>query len=92
MKLDALEFIRRFLQHTLPAGFMKVRHFGFMNASCAIHPETIRQMICVQLGTLGQPALTHIDPSTTFYCSGCGGPLLIVTRVFPFQATFFDTG
>jgi hypothetical protein len=30
-RLDAIECIRRFLQHVLPAGFMKVRHFGFMN-------------------------------------------------------------
>ena len=28
--------IRRFLQHILPAGFMKVRHFGFLHASCPI--------------------------------------------------------
>ena len=26
--LDVMEFIRRFLQHVLPEGFMKVRHYG----------------------------------------------------------------
>ena len=31
MILDALEFIRRFLQHVLPSGFMKVRHYGFLS-------------------------------------------------------------
>jgi hypothetical protein len=30
MKLDAVEFIRRFLLHVLPAGFMKIRHFGLL--------------------------------------------------------------
>lgn len=30
MHLDALEFIRRFLLHVLPAGFHKIRHFGFL--------------------------------------------------------------
>ena len=30
MTLDALEFIRRFLLHVLPDGFMRVRHFGFL--------------------------------------------------------------
>jgi hypothetical protein len=30
MTLDAQEFIRRFLWHTLPAGFHKIRHFGFL--------------------------------------------------------------
>jgi Putative transposase len=30
MTLDAVEFMRRFLLHVLPSGFMKIRHFGFL--------------------------------------------------------------
>jgi putative transposase/transposase-like zinc-binding protein len=30
MSLDAVEFIRRFLLHVLPAGFVKIRHFGLL--------------------------------------------------------------
>jgi hypothetical protein len=30
MRLDAVEFIRRFLLHVLPAGFVKIRHFGLL--------------------------------------------------------------
>ena len=30
MRLDAAEFIRRFLLHVLPAGFVKIRHFGLL--------------------------------------------------------------
>jgi predicted Zn-ribbon and HTH transcriptional regulator len=30
MPLDAQEFIRRFLLHVLPDGFMRIRHFGFL--------------------------------------------------------------
>jgi hypothetical protein len=30
MTLDASEFIRRFLLHVLPDGFMKIRYFGFL--------------------------------------------------------------
>ena len=30
MALDAVEFIRRFLLHVLPAGFVKIRHFGLL--------------------------------------------------------------
>jgi len=29
--LDAVEFIRRFLLHVLPAGFVKIRHYGFLS-------------------------------------------------------------
>jgi predicted Zn-ribbon and HTH transcriptional regulator len=31
MDLDADEFIRRFLLHVLPKGFMKIRYFGFLS-------------------------------------------------------------
>jgi len=31
MKLDAVEFMRRFLLHVLPPGFVKIRHFGFLS-------------------------------------------------------------
>jgi hypothetical protein len=45
MALDAVEFIRRFLLHVLPAGFVKIRHFGLLAnrnrsqalALCRIH-------------------------------------------------------
>lgn len=30
MTLDAIEFIRRYLMHVLPSGFVKIRHFGSM--------------------------------------------------------------
>ena len=29
--LEAIEFIRRFMQHVLPCGFCKIRYFGFMS-------------------------------------------------------------
>ncbi len=32
MTLSAEEFIRRFLMHVLPTGFMKIRHYGFLSS------------------------------------------------------------
>jgi len=34
MTLQATEFIRRFLLHVLPKGFVKIRHFGFLANRC----------------------------------------------------------
>jgi hypothetical protein len=45
MTLSATEFIRRFLQHVLPSGFMKVRHYGFLSARGKHSLEQVRQMI-----------------------------------------------
>ena len=30
MRLDAYEFLRRFLLHVLPSGFVRIRHYGFL--------------------------------------------------------------
>ena len=47
MTLDALEFIRRFLQHVLPAGFQKVRHYGFLSPNSGIALEAVRWLVTV---------------------------------------------
>lgn len=31
MALSGVEFLRRFLQHVLPKGFMRIRHYGFLS-------------------------------------------------------------
>jgi hypothetical protein len=46
MQLDGDEFIRRFLLHVLPKGFMRVRHFGFLaNSTRKKKLVTIRQLM-----------------------------------------------
>jgi Putative transposase/Transposase zinc-binding domain len=55
--LDAMECIHRFLQHVLPDGFMKVRHFGCLQASGAIPLDTLRLMIVHASPIDGTPAL-----------------------------------
>ena len=39
-RLHVFEFIRRFLQHVLPKGFMKIRYFGFIHPSSKIPLKT----------------------------------------------------
>ena len=51
--LDAEEFIRRFLLHVLPDGFMKIRHFGFL--SNRLKKENVR--LCRELIGDNTPAL-----------------------------------
>jgi predicted Zn-ribbon and HTH transcriptional regulator len=45
MTISAFEFIRRFLMHVLPHGFMKIRHFGLL----ANRDKTKRLAICKRL-------------------------------------------
>ena len=55
MQLDAHEFIRRFLLHVLPKGFMKIRYFGFLsNIKKKECIQRIRQLLESKEGTLEQ--------------------------------------
>ena len=50
MRLDAQEFIRRFLLHVLPTGFQRIRHYGFL----ANRYREVKLARCREL--LAQPA------------------------------------
>jgi len=94
MVLDVLEFIRRFLQHVLPSGFMKVRHYGFMNSSCKIPISDIRKMITMDTREkYGDSIQEPTDfKAGTLYCPDCGGLLNFIKLVLPSQTGFWDSG
>ena len=52
MTLDAMEFIRRFLQHVLPRGFQKVRHYGFLSPNSGTSIEAVRWLISLHNGAM----------------------------------------
>jgi len=86
MTLDAMEFIRRFLQHVLPTGFMKVRHYGFLSANCAVTIVKIRLLIIAALEaafSLDDLLPPRKEPIAGPTCSGCGGPLQYLYSVIP---------
>jgi len=59
MVLSAGEFLRRFLLHTLPTGFVKIRHYGLLGNRCR-HRKVAR---CRAL--LDQPAPEPQKPEST---------------------------
>ena len=84
--LDVMEFLRRFLQHVLPDGFMKVRHFGFLHASCALPLATIRLMIVQGHPSEGQPPPRTPPPPRAARCPTCGAPMRVVDKLMkPFM-------
>jgi hypothetical protein len=58
--LAAEEFIRRFLQHVLPKGFVKVRYYGFLASGCRQRLASIRQ----QLNDLPAGTAPELDNGT----------------------------
>ncbi|MDE3157485.1 MAG: IS91 family transposase [Acidobacteriota bacterium] len=83
MSLDAVEFIRRFLQHVLPSGFVKIRHFGFLSN------RNRRPMVerCRELLPPWTPTPKMIEPYQAI-CPACGiGHLHVVESRPPVRST-----
>ena len=70
MRLEATEFIRRFLLHVLPAGFVKIRHFGLLAnrnrrqalALCRTHLRSATAVLATLLGEQQRYALNRSCP------------------------------
>jgi hypothetical protein len=54
LTLEADEFLRRFLLHIVPRGFMRIRHFGLLAN------RSRRQSLARCRSLLGQPAIEHV--------------------------------
>jgi hypothetical protein len=86
MSLDPHEFIRRFLIHSLPDGFHRIRHYGFLANGCRrARLATIRQLLTATTpapiaatGKTTRP-LARFDPTV---CPCCGG-ILRITATLP---------
>jgi hypothetical protein len=91
-RLDVMEFLRRFLQHVLPHGFMKVRHFGFLHASCAVPLATVRLLMGQLHPSEGRPSQRPPPPPRAARCPTCGASMRVVMRLWTSPRVFVDTG
>jgi Putative transposase len=75
------EFLRRFLLHVLPKGFVRIRNFGFL----ANRRRAKLLPLCFQL--LGSAPQTEQDisgskdSSDLWRCPKCGGPMKVIERL-----------
>jgi hypothetical protein len=81
LTLPVDEFLRRFLLHILPQGFVRIRHFGFL----ANRKRATTVPLCHQLLGSTSPPTTQPEHSTapcsdTWLCPNCGGPMVVVER------------
>jgi len=85
MTLAAQEFIRRFLLHTLPDGFHRIRHFGFLaNGHRAAKLALCRKLLDASVSiSAPEPTNTSADstaePPAWSRCPYCGGALVVVS-------------
>ena len=95
MTLTADQFLQRFLQHVLPRGFQKVRHYGFLHPRQQVNGEWLKMLVTTTLNlvyvlvVIAKPVpVSHRPP-----CPDCGAPLTYVGFVpaSPGRFTPLDT-
>jgi hypothetical protein len=90
MTVDVDEFIRRFLIHTLPPGFQRIRHFGFLaNCHRTAKLALCRQLLVVPTTDLLPPSadcrqlLEAITETECNRCPHCGIGKMIRVAILP---------
>lgn len=90
MTLEAAEFIRRYLLHTLPRGFMRIRHYGVLGNRCRRAQLSVCRRLLHQPEPPPKPVesaaalmarLTGIDIERCPHCQR--GRLEVVMTIYP---------
>ena len=79
MTLNAMEFLRRFGQHILPRGFVRIRQSGFLANACRATRVALARTLLRAPGTDGTttPATTASEMRATWPCPHCGASMIL---------------
>ena len=72
LTLSAEEFLRRFLQHVLPKGFTKIRHYGLLSNRQRQARLRLARRLLLPITALASAALAAIEPAELPRCPQCG--------------------
>lgn len=76
VRLAPERFLHRFLQHVLPPGLQRVRHFGFLSAAAKARWQRVRALLDWQ-----PPPTTLSPPAPAPLCPCCQKPMRLVGRL-----------
>ncbi|MBB5539726.1 transposase [Rhizobium giardinii] len=86
MILDAHEFIRRFLLHTVPDGFHRIRHYGLLaNGHRQLKLDQCRSLLNVPPPEQPAKEPDAKPPPLAHCCPCCGGAMTIIGAWIPTQ-------
>ena len=93
MTLTAEEFLRRFLLHALPRGFVRIRSFGFLanRRRAALLPLCQKLLETNPRSRSATPPATEARPQAVWVCPRCGGPMVVIERLTAQQVAFADS-
>jgi hypothetical protein len=87
MTLAVDEFLRRFLLHLLPPGFVRVRNFGFLanRRRATLLPLCFRLLGGSERAAPSAPSSSPDQTHSLWNCPVCGGTMRAVERLSPAQ-------
>jgi Putative transposase/Transposase zinc-binding domain len=80
MTLSATEFLRRFIQHVLPRGFVRIRHFGFLANACRTARVAVARRVLGPSSPTPDPTTSttvESKPLVTWVCPRCGAAMIV---------------
>ncbi len=83
MRLSAFEFIRRFLQHVLPTGFMKIRYYGFLHPCSKIPLALAITLLEAWSGVRAASIPDEKQHSSWPFCPDCNGLIRLLYFIPP---------
>lgn len=85
MKMTTEEFIRRFLQHVLPKGFVKVRYFGLFASKNRNLLSIVRQLFdsTTIINTKSNDKTAATNKSSVILCPFCGSQMILFLTILP---------
>jgi hypothetical protein len=83
MTVSADEFLRRFLLHVLPRGFMRIRHFGILANRCRAELIPRCRRLLAESPRPRSPTAASDSKPATWSCPTCGGPMMVIERLSP---------
>ena len=88
MSLPVGEFLRRFLLHLLPRGFVRIRYFGFLahRRRKRLLPLCRKLMQAQTAAPASGPVVEHSPGPSFWACPACGALMIVVERLTPAQA------
>ena len=87
MPLGAVEFLRRFLLHVLPRGFVRIRHYGLLSNRFRKQLLPLARKLLAAQG--GEPLPLPPPPDgDLWHCPRCGAPMRVVERFTAAQLYF----
>jgi hypothetical protein len=81
MTLAVEEFLRRFLLHTLPRGFIRIRFFGFLASRRRAALLPLCQKLLETIPQSRSPASDAPARPILWVCPHCGGPMVVIARL-----------